>query len=132
MHTNIQGRHMELTEPIKNHILKKVAGLEKLLSGAEKSEGGAILAFEVEKSTQHHKSGPVFHASCLVKAKGQEFYGSADEEDIYTAIDVVVDNLFREITKSKDRRQTLFRRGAVSVKKMMKGLSKRNPFTSKY
>jgi hypothetical protein len=32
----------------------------------------------------------------------------------------------------KDRNQTLFKRGATSVKKMMKGLSKRNPFTAKY
>jgi len=42
------------------------------------------------------------------------------------------ENLFNEIEKNKDRKQTLFKRGASSVKKMEKGLSKRNPSTSKY
>lgn len=132
MRTNIQGKHIELTGPIKKHIMKKMATLEKVLSGIEKRGGEIKVTFEVAKSTNHHKTGSVFHADCLINAGGEKFYGSADEEDIYTAIDVVVDNLFREITKDKDRKQTLFRRGAVSVKKMMKGLSKRNPFTSKY
>ncbi|HEY4494250.1 MAG TPA: HPF/RaiA family ribosome-associated protein, partial [Candidatus Paceibacterota bacterium] len=63
---------------------------------------------------------------------GQSFYSSADGEDLYAAIDEVKDTLFREISKNKDRRQTLFKRGAASIKKMLKGLSKRNPFTSKY
>ena len=42
------------------------------------------------------------------------------------------EKLFNEIGKNKGRRQTLLVRGARSVKKMFKGLSKRNPFTSKY
>jgi len=123
---------MELTEPIKEYALKRVTNLEKLLSGIEKKGGEVWVSLELGKSTNHHKGGSVFHAYGLVKTKGQEFYGSADEEDLYAAIDAVKESLFREISKNKDRRQTLMKRGAMSVKKMMKGLSKRNPFTSKY
>ena len=86
----------------------------------------------LSKNTNHHKAGNIFHADCRIQIKGEEFYGSADEEDLYVAIDVVKENLFREINKNKDRKQTLFKRGASSVKKMLKGLSDRNPFTSKY
>jgi ribosome-associated translation inhibitor RaiA len=68
----------------------------------------------------------------LININGNEFYASADEEDLYQAIDKVKESLFREISKNKDRKQTLFKRGAMSVKKMLKGISKRNPFTSKY
>jgi len=68
----------------------------------------------------------------LIKIKGEEFYSSSDKEDLYQTVDEIIDDLFGEITKNKDRRQTLFKRGASSVKKMLKGLSKRNPFTSKY
>jgi ribosome-associated translation inhibitor RaiA len=67
-----------------------------------------------------------------VNIKGKKFYSSVNREDMYEAIDVLKDNLFAEISKNKDKKQTLFKRGASSVKKMMKGLSKRNPFTSKY
>lgn len=132
MNVNLQGKNIELTDAIKDHVLKRVTNLEKLLSGIEEKGGNVNINFDVGKSTQHHKGGAVFHADCLVNIGGQEFYSSADEEDLYVAIDAVKESLFREISKNKDRKQTLFKRGAISVKKMMKGLSKRNPFTSKY
>lgn len=123
---------MELTPAIHDYVIKRVTNLEKLLKKIEDSGGDIHVHFEVAKSTNHHKSGEVFHADCLIKIKGKKFYSSADEEDLYQAIDMIKENLFREISKNKDRKQTLFRRGALSVKKMLKGLSKRNPFTSKY
>jgi putative sigma-54 modulation protein len=132
MKINLQGKNIELTDAIKDYVLKRVTNLEKLLSTLEAKGGEALVNFEVGKSTRHHKSGVVFHSDCLININGKEFYSSSDEEDLYQAIDTVKENLFNEIDKNKDRRQTLYKRGAMSVKKMMKGLSKRNPFTSKY
>lgn len=132
MQINLQAKNIELTEAVKNYVFKRVTNLEKLLSGIEKRKGQAVVNFEVAKTTNHHKSGIVFHADCLININGEEFYASSDAEDLYVAIDEVKENLFREIDKNKDRKQTLFKRGAASIKKMMKGLSKRNPFTSKY
>ncbi len=132
MQINLQGKNIEITESIKDHVLKIVTNLEKLLSGIEERGGEVIVHFEVAKTTNHHKGGSFFHADCRINIDGREFYSSADEEDLYAAVDIVKESLFREINKDKDRKQTLFKRGASSVKKMMKGLSKRNPFTSKY
>ena len=131
MQINLLGKNTELTEDIKNYVLKKVTNLEKLLSGIEAKGGEVNANFEVSKSTNHHKSGDVYHADCLINIKGEKFYSSADEEDMNQAIDTVKESLFKEISKNKNRKQTLFKRGAASVKKMMKGLSDRNPFTSK-
>lgn len=131
MQINLQGKNIELTEAIKDHVLKRVTNLEKLLSGIEKRGGEVKVNFEVGKNTKH-KNGEVFHADCLIKIDGKEFYTNLDREDLYSAIDAVKQTLFNDIQKNKDRRQTLFKRGASSVKKMMKGLSNRNPFTSKY
>jgi len=132
MQINLLGKNIELTEAIKDYVLKRVTNLGKLLSRIEEGEGKVMVNFEVSKSTNHHKSGEVFHADCLIKIDGKEFYGSADKEDLYEAVDSVKDSLYNEINKNKDRRQTLFKRGAASVKRMIKGISKRNPFTSKY
>ncbi|MEK7071590.1 MAG: ribosome-associated translation inhibitor RaiA, partial [Patescibacteria group bacterium] len=126
MKINLKGTNMELTSAIYDYVLKRVTNLEKLLKKMEDGGGEAVISFEVSKSTNHHKSGAVFHSDCLIKIKGEEFYGSADEEDLYAAIDAVKENLFKEISKRKDRNQTLLYRGARSVKKMLKGLSKRN------
>jgi len=131
MQINLQGKNMELTEPIKEYVLKRVTNLGKLLSSIEEKGGKVMVNFEVGKSTNHHKSGEVFHTDCLIKIDGKDFYGSADKEDLYEAIDAIKDSLYNELNKNKDRSQTLLYRGARSIKKMMKGLSRRNPFTAK-
>ena len=123
---------MDMTPAIHDYVLKRITNLEKLLSGIEQRGGKILVNFEVGKSTKHHKSGDVFHTDCLIKIDGKDFYSSADKEDLYEAVDAVKDSLYNEINKNKDRRQTLLYRGARSIKKMLKGLSKRNPFTSKY
>ncbi len=128
MQINLLGRNIELSEDIKNYVSKRVTNLEKLLTRIEDREGKVLVNFEVSKSTNHHKSGYIFHADCLININGKEFYSSADKEDLFEAVDSVKDSLYNEINKNKDRRQTLFRRGAASVKRILKGLSKRNPF----
>ena len=132
MQIKLQGKNIELTEAIKDYVLKRVTNLEKLLSNIETNKGEARVKFEVAKTTNHHKTGEIFHADCTINIAGNNFYGSSEHEDLYSAIDDVKEKLFNDIQKNKDRRQTLFKRGAASVKKMIKGLSKRNPFTSKY
>ena len=132
MEIKILSKNIELTQAIQDYVEKRVTNLGKLLSKIE-SEGGEVLVnFEVGKSTNHHKSGEFFHTDCSIQIKGEVFYASADKEDLYEAIDAVKDSLYNKISRKKDRQQTLFKRGASSVKKMLKGLSKRNPFTSKY
>lgn len=132
MQINLQSKNIELTEAIKDYVLKKVTNLEKLLSSIEENGGEVNVAFEVGQSTKHHKTGEVFHSDCLINIDGKKFYYASDKENLYESIDEVKQRLFEEIKRSKERKQTLFKRGAASVKKMLKGLSDRNPFTSKY
>jgi len=132
MKINLHSKNLKLTNAIYNYVVKRITNLEKLLSRIEQGQGEITASFEVSRSTNHHKAGDVFHADCLIKIDGKKFYSGADKEDLYEAVDSVKDSLYNEISKYKDRTQTMFTRGARSVKKMFKGLSKRNPFTSKY
>ena len=132
MNINLQAKNIELTPAIHEYVMKRVTNLGKLLTKLEEKGDDVIVQFEVSKTTNHHKAGEVFRATCSIELGGKNFYSSIDEEDLCQAVDAVKENLFREISKDKDRRQTLFKRGALSVKKMMKGLTKRNPETSKY
>lgn len=127
MKINLQSKNIEITDSIKDYVEKRVTNLGKLLSKIEKGGGEVQAFFEVGKSTNHHKAGEFFHTDCSVKIKGENYYASADKEDLYEAIDNVKDALFNEINRSKKRKQTLFTRGARSVKKMLKGLSSRKP-----
>ena len=132
MKINFQAKNVEITGAIHDYVVKRVTNLEKLLLEIEEKDGEVIVLFSLSKTTHHHKGGEVFHADCSINIKGKKYYSSVNREDLYEAIDVVKDNLYAEINKNKDKRQTLFKRGASSVKKMMKGITKRNPFTSKY
>lgn len=123
---------MELTEAINDYVSKRVTNLGKLLNQIEEAGGEVKVDFIIAKTTHHHKMGDFFRAECSIHTKNGNFFSKTDRVDLYEAIDEVKEDLFREISKNKDRKQTLFHRGARSVKKMLKGLSKRNPNTSKY
>lgn len=132
MKIKILTKNITSTASIKEYVLKRATNLGKLLDKFESKGGEVLVHFEVGKSTMHHKTGEFLHADAEVHIDGQKFYASADKEDLYDAVDTVKDSLFRKINKSKGRKQTLKTRGARSVKKMMKGLSTRDPQTATY
>lgn len=123
MKINLQAKNMELTEAIHDYVEKRVTNLGKLLSTFENNGGEIVVNFEVGKSTNHHKSGDVFHSDCLININGKEFYSSSDKEDLYEAIDEIKENLFRDISKNKDKKLSLFHRGARKIKNTIKGLT---------
>jgi ribosomal subunit interface protein len=127
MSTNIKSTNMELTDAIRDYVDKRLSAILKFAK-----DGNINVNIEVGKTTNHHKQGDIFRAEFNIDIAGTKFYTYSEKEDLYKAIDDVKEEIVRQITSSKDRKQTLFKRGATSVKKMLKGVSKRNPFTSKY
>lgn len=128
MTINIKATNMELTDAINDYVNKRLSSIEeKFVKGGEM---GAHV--EIGKTTNHHKQGEIFKAEFNIEISGNKFYTVSEQEDLYTAIDDAKEEIIRQITRTKDRKQTLFKRGATSVKKMLKGISRRNPFTSKY
>jgi ribosomal subunit interface protein len=128
MNTNIKATNMELTGAISDYIKKRLTGIEKFVKVGER----VIAYIEVGKTTNHHKQGDVFMAEFNIEIGGTKFYTVSEKEDLYVAIDEAKGEIVRQITNNKDRKQTLYKRGAKSIKKMLKGISDRNPFTSKY
>ncbi len=129
MQINIKGTGMELTGAVKDYIEKRLASIEKYVKN---ENGEAVAEVEVGKMTEHHKKGEWFKAEVNLRANGELIRAVSNESDLYAAIDDAKDQLERQLTGTKDKKLTLYKRGARSVKKMLKGISKRNPFTSKY
>jgi len=129
MEIKIVSKNLELTEEVKDFLHKKITSLEKFTLS---SEGEAVVNIELSKTTNHHKKGEIFKAEANMFFGGNTFFAVKELEDVFKSIDAVKEDLERKIIQSKSRTQALFIRGARSVKKMMKGISKRNPFTSKY
>ncbi|MFA6515022.1 MAG: ribosome-associated translation inhibitor RaiA [Candidatus Paceibacterota bacterium] len=127
MNINIKATNMELTEAISDYVNKRLSGIKKFVK-----DGEMISFVEVGKTTNHHKQGDVFRAEFNIEITGTKFYTFSEKNDLYSAIDDAKEEIVRQIINNKDRKKTLFKRGAISIKKMLKGISKRNPFTSKY
>ena len=128
MATNIKATGIDLTPAITDYVNKKIESIQKFV-GADQD---ISIYVEVGKTTKHHKQGDYFKAEFDVKIEGESFFTSSEKSDLYKAIDDSKDEIVRRIMNFKKRKNTLFKRGSMSVKKMLKGISKRNPFTSKY
>jgi ribosomal subunit interface protein len=123
---NIKATNMELTEAINDYVEKRLDSIKKF------TKDGDISGYvEVGKTTNHHKQGDVYKAEFDITANGEHLFAVSEKDDLYAAIDDAKEEIVRRITTKKDKKQTLYKRGATSVKKMLKGLSSRNPFTSK-
>ena len=127
INTNIKATNMDLTSAISDYVGKRLDSIHKFIKEGNK----VIIYVEVGKTTNHHKQGDVYRAEFNVEISGNKYYAFSEKEDLYVAIDDAKGEIVRQITSNKDKKQTLFKRGAKSVKKMLKGMSSRNPFTSK-
>ena len=127
MTTNIKATNMELTSSISDYIEKKIESINKLVVVGE----DISIYVEVGKTTNHHKQGDYFKAEFDVDINGEKFFTDSEKNDLYKAIDDAKDEIVRRIKSNKKRKNTLFKRGAISIKKMIKGISSRNPSSSK-
>ncbi len=93
-------------EKARAYILKKIAKLEKLADVASKFE------IEVDKDKQGK-----YRVEVMIRAPKQLYRAEETSESIEGSIDLVVEKLLHEMTHDKERRLTMKRRGARSLKK---------------
>lgn len=117
MKINIKATGIELTPAISDYVNKKVASIEKYLSG---DTSQAVANVEVGKITKHHKAGDIFRAEIHITG-GHDIYTEEETEDLYASIDKVKDEIIQKLVHSKDKNITLTRRGQQMVKNILKG-----------
>ncbi len=117
MNIKIRSINFDITPAIDEYVTKKISSLEKFLS----SKDNILCEVEIGRTTNHHKSGDIFKAEINIVEPGKiQIYASAEEVDLYTAIDVVRDEAERAIVSRKNKLSKLWRRGATRVKNLLK------------
>jgi putative sigma-54 modulation protein len=91
MQLSISGHHVDLTESINNYIEQKFERLER--HSDQITQVHVVL--NVEK-LQHL-------AEATAHVTGAELFANADAEDMYAAIDLLVDKLDRQVIKHKEK-----------------------------
>lgn len=91
MQLSVTGHHIEVTDPLRNYVETKIEKIERHFDLI--SDVHCIL--KVEKL--RHK------AEATVSVNGSTIYADATEEDMYAAIDGLVDKLDRRVRKYKEK-----------------------------
>lgn len=91
MQLTITGHHIDVTEALRNKVESKLAKLERHFDHL--TQVHCILT--VEKLQQK--------AEATVHLTGGTIHADAIDEDMYAAIDALVDKLARQVTKHKEK-----------------------------
>lgn len=117
MNINIKATNMDLTTAIDQNVREKLNNINKLLNNDE-----ANAYVEVGRTTNHHNKGDVYRAEINLSSGEEKYYASSEGPDLYTSINDVKEQILREVKRSRGKKNTLFKRGAISVKKRLKGI----------
>lgn len=100
MNLEIQGRDMKITERLKEHAERKLARLDRYLP--------QIAAVRLELGHQHNKTigeRPIAQIT-IRSARGVILRSEVkDQADMFSAIDVAVDRMYRQIERYKGKRR---------------------------
>jgi putative sigma-54 modulation protein len=91
MQLNVSGHHVEVTESLRGYVQSKIEKIERHFDLV--SDVSCILTVEKLR----HK------AEATVNVNGGTIYADAIEEDMYAAIDGLVDKLDRRVRKYKEK-----------------------------
>lgn len=92
MQLNITGLHVDLTDSLKDYVSTKLQKLERHID----SISNVHVTLSVLKQRQI--------AEATLHISGADIHGKAENEDMYAAIDLLIDKLDRQILKHKEKR----------------------------
>ncbi len=129
MKITLEAAGIELTPALKTYVENKLGLLSKLVEKLE-GKGDAEIVVEVSRTTKHHHKGLVFRATGNLKFGKTLIRADANSENMRAAIDILRDELKREIVGFKEKFLAKSKRGARSVKKNLR-LSREASFREK-
>lgn len=91
MQINITGHHVDITDPLRDYVTSKFDRLERHFDHV--TDVHVILGVEKLR----HKAEATMHVS------GGKLFADSTEEDMYAAIDGLVDKLDRQLKKHKEK-----------------------------
>jgi putative sigma-54 modulation protein len=91
MQINIEGHHVDLTESMQDYIQSKMAKIERHFDQVVDIR----VVLSVEKLRQK--------AEATVHVAGNNLHAHEENQDMYAAIDLLVDKLDRQVKKHKEK-----------------------------
>ncbi|MCD5382044.1 MAG: ribosome-associated translation inhibitor RaiA [Candidatus Pacebacteria bacterium] len=113
---NTRGNNVELTPELTALLEQKLAPLGKFLPAGETDVSCNV---ELEKVAEH-QSGKIHRAEINLRVAGTLYRAEATEEQMERAIDVMRDEVKRELRRDTTKQQSLLRRGGQKIKALLR------------
>lgn len=91
MQISITGHHIDVTAPLKNYVTDKFARLERHFENVT----NVHVVLSVEKLRQS--------AEATIHVSGGNLFADSEADDMYAAIDSLVDKLDRQLKRHKEK-----------------------------
>jgi putative sigma-54 modulation protein len=98
MNLTISGHHLEVTPALREYVLTKLDRVTRHFD--QVVDVSVLLSVEKQKEKERRQ-----RAEVTLHAKGKEIFVEHSHEDLYAAIDQLMDKLDRQVLRHKDKLQ---------------------------
>ena len=102
MNLTISGHHLEVTPALREYVLTKLDRVTRHFD--QVVDVNVLLTVEKNKEKERRQ-----RAEVTLHVKGRDIFVESAHEDLYAAVDELVDKLDRQLVRDKDKRQTVER-----------------------
>jgi len=108
MELTIKGKNVEITERLEDYVEKKIGKLDRYLPSI--GEAWVELSVEGARAAAHRQVCQV-----TIRSNGTILRAEERSDDMFNAIDIVLNKMYRQIARYKGKRQNRWRGAGVSV-----------------
>jgi putative sigma-54 modulation protein len=98
MNLTISGHHLEVTPALRDYVTAKLNRITRHFDQVVDVE--VLLSVDNQKEKDKRQ-----RATCRLGVKGNDLFAESSHEDLYAAIDDLMDKLDRQVARHKDKKQ---------------------------
>lgn len=96
MNLTISGHHLEVTPALRSYVIAKLDRITRHFD--QVVDVKVLLSVEKQKEKERRQ-----HAECNIHVKGSDLFAECSNQDLYAAVDELVDKLDRKVVRHKDK-----------------------------
>lgn len=98
MNLTISGHHLDVTPALRSYVASKIDRIARHFDQVVDIK--VLLSVEKQKEKEKRQ-----RAECTIRVKGNDLFAESAHQDLYAAVDDLVDKLDRQVVRHKNRLQ---------------------------
>lgn len=98
MNLTISGHHLDITPALRGYVTSKIDRISRHFD--QVVDVKVLLSVEKQKEKDKRQ-----RAECNIRVKGNDLFAESAHQDLYAAVDDLVDKLDRQVVRHKNRLQ---------------------------